>query len=324
MSSRPIVPLPASRQVAFHQLLVGARKKWLVDALREALRSVDLARLRREIIEYVPDDVQSILASAGIRDEYAFPTPALLEAQPTLVGYYRLLLGVSQKAFYRAETGMSRFKSMESTGRINENQKDQLPIFCAAMCQSISDLVRQLSPSVTQRDIDELPLLTLGAQFQGGNNVGIGKQATEDVFLSILEVVKDHITSRTNRTVTITNAAGREVIVSLGADPDVNVQERVGASFSKKVAVEIKGGTDVSNIHNRAGEAEKSHQKARSEGYLECWTIIMKKGVDETRLQSESPTTNSWFDAAEILGRDGPDWERFKNRIIEIVGIPES
>jgi hypothetical protein len=32
------------------------------------------------------------------------------------------------------------------------------------------------------------------------------------------------------------------------------------------VAVEIKGGKDYSNIHNRIGEAEKSHQKAKKEG----------------------------------------------------------
>jgi hypothetical protein len=49
----------------------------------------------------------------------------------------------------------------------------------------------------------------------------------------------------------------------------------------------------------------------------------MKKGVAEPTLRAESPTTNSWFDAAEIFGRNGPDWVRFKNRIIEIVGIPE-
>jgi hypothetical protein len=35
-------------------------------------------------------------------------------------------------------------------------------------------------------------------------------------------------------------------------------------------AIEIKGGRDYSNIHNRIGEAEKSHQKAEKQGYVEC------------------------------------------------------
>ena len=45
----------------------------------------------------------------------------------------------------------------------------------------------------------------------------------------------------------------------------------------------IKGGTDKSNAHNRAGEAEKSHQKARQQDFRECWTLIYKKGLDEAK-----------------------------------------
>jgi len=46
------------------------------------------------------------------------------------------------------------------------------------------------------------------------------------------------------------------------------------------VAIEVKGGTDVSNAHNRAGEAEKSHTKAKGKGFRDFWTIISKKGLD--------------------------------------------
>ena len=40
-----------SRQVGFHQLLVGARKTFLVDALQEALKQVDPKVLRRQLFE---------------------------------------------------------------------------------------------------------------------------------------------------------------------------------------------------------------------------------------------------------------------------------
>lgn len=86
--------------------------------------------------------------------------------------------------------------------------------------------------------------------------------------------------------------------------------------------MEIKGGTDRSNAHNRAGEAEKSHQKAKAEGFRDFWTIIAKKGLDTEKLKRESPTTNSWFDAAQVLGREGSDWEEFRNRLAGQVGIP--
>jgi hypothetical protein len=39
-------------------------------------------------------------------------------------------------------------------------------------------------------------------------------------------------------------------------------------------------------------------------------------------LKSESPTTNSWFDVAQVLGRNGTSWIDFANRIAGDVGIP--
>ncbi len=40
------------------------------------------------------------------------------------------------------------------------------------------------------------------------------------------------------------------------------------------------------------------------------------------KVRGESPTTMSWFDAAQVLGRDGKDWDEFRNRIANAVGIP--
>ena len=99
-------PLSASRQVIFHQMLVAARKTALMDALSLALGNIDPGLIKEQISLFVPKDVQKVLAAAGIRDEHVFPVPAILERQPTLIGYYRLLLGVSQKRFYRKGTDM--------------------------------------------------------------------------------------------------------------------------------------------------------------------------------------------------------------------------
>ena len=314
-------PLSVSRQVAAHQLLVSARKTWLVDALQAALGSIDPQLLRTQIGQYVPPDVQQALAAAGIRDEYVFPTPVVLEAQPTLVAYYRLLMGVSQKMFYRTGTGMGQFKSME-TGRLTANQRKALPAFCRAMNASLADLVRQLSPSITQRDVSELPLLTLGSQFQGANNVTIGQQAILGVFLTLREVLDPHVTQSSDRALTLVNSAGRAVRLTLRSDPDISIEEQAGTAWRKRVAIEIKGGTDVSNAHNRAGEAEKSHQKAKAEGFRECWTVIITKGLSLEKLAAESPTTDIWFDTSQILARQGKDWEEFRSRLIEVVGVP--
>lgn len=311
-----------AKQVAFHQLLAGARKTVLADALSAAMRAADQEKVKAELSDLIPRDVQKALAATGIRDEWVFPSPTVLREQPTLVGYYRLLLGISQKEFYRGETGMGPLKSMEVSANLSDRQDKLLPEFCRAMASALSDLVRQLSPVMTPRDVSELPLLSLGAQFQGGNNVTIGKRATAEVFLAIAELVEPHLASRTESKLHLRNAAGREVTIRLGADPDVSIDEAVGSVVHSHVAVEIKGGTDTSNVHNRAGEAEKSHQKAREAGYRDFWTIILLKNVDVAKLHSESPTTTSWFDAAEVLGRSGPSWDDFCERLASAVGIP--
>ena len=132
------------------------------------------------------------------------------------------------------------------------------------MSENLAELVRQISPKITARDVSELPLLTLGAQLYGSNNNAIGKKATIDVFVSVAEIVKDFIVSQDAKKIAIRNASKRKVVLALSTDPDIRIQEEFEGKLRNKVAIEIKGGTDVSNAHNRAGEAEKSHQKARN------------------------------------------------------------
>jgi len=315
-------PLSPSRQVIFHQMLVAARKSTLMDALSDALGEADPKVLKKQISHYVPGDAQRVLAASGIRDEHVFPVPVLLELKPTLVGYYRLLLGVSQKRFYRQGTGMSQFKSMEHRGLINPKHPPDLNAFCAIMTEHLAELVRQISPKITARDVSELPLLTLGAQLYGSNNNAIGKKATMDVFLSVAKIVEKFIVTQDASKITIKNASKRKVVIALSTDPDIRIQEEFEGKLRNKVAIEIKGGTDVSNAHNRAGEAEKSHQKAKRQGFRDFWTMISKTGVNTAKLKDESPTTNSWFDVAQVLARQGTDWNEFRSRFAGEVGIP--
>jgi hypothetical protein len=316
-------PLSPSRQIGFHQLLAAARKSVLIDALSEALGSIDPTVIKKQIKKYVPADAQKILAGSGIRDEHVFPLPAVLERKPTLVAYYRLLLGVSQKRFYRSGTEMGPFRSMEERGLMNPKRRPPLERFAEIMADQLAELVRQISPNITARDIGELPLLTLGAQFYGSNNNSIGKQATTDVFLSVAEIVKKFIVTQDAKKITIKNASKRKVVIAQATDPDIRIQEEFeDGRLRNKVAIEIKGGTDNSNAHNRAGEAEKSHQKAKNVGFRDFWTIISKTGVNHQKLKQESPTTNSWFDVAQVLAREGPDWDEFQSRFAGEAGIP--
>ncbi len=313
-------PSPA-RQVRFYQLLVAARTRWFIDALSEALGQLDQNIVKEQICEYVPGDAQKILAAAGLRDEYVFPVPAIIEIKPSLIGYYRLLLGAPQKSFYKGSTGMGRFKNMEESGTMSKKGPPYVPDFCRAMAKPLAELVRQI-PKITERHLHELPLLTFGSQLQGSNNTQIGKTAMKEVFVAVKEIVGKYVVTETDRRLTLKNSAGRTVFISLSHDPDVCVQEQVSGRIHHRVAIEVKGGTDVSNAHNRAGEAEKSHQKAKKFGFPEFWTIISKKGLELFKLQAESPTTNHWFDVAEVLSPSGSDWDAFPQRLAGASGIP--
>lgn len=319
-SEGSLKPPGPSRQIAFHQLLVAARKKILIDALSDALSSVDPRKIKAQIAEYVPADVQKILAASGVRDEYVFPVPAVIEVRPTLIGYYRLLIA-PQKSFYKGSTGMGCFKSMEETGACSEKQLARLHDYCHAMSGPLAELVRQI-PSFTDRDLRELPLLTFRMQLQGSNNTQIGKRAMQDVFVAITEILTGFIVKKEPSRLTVRNSAGRTVYLNLSHDPDVSIQEQVAHTVHNKVAIEVKGGTDISNAHNRAGEAEKSHLKARQQGFQDFWTIISKAGLDLAKLARESQTTTEWFDVTELLARQGKDWQTFRQRLAGAVGIP--
>jgi hypothetical protein len=52
---------------------------------------------------------------------------------------------------------------METRGALNDHQKEMLPAFCQAMSEGLAELVRQMSPTITSRDVAESPLLTIGA-----------------------------------------------------------------------------------------------------------------------------------------------------------------
>lgn len=313
---------PVTKQLAVHQMLLVFRKSVLHGALLDALGDVDPHVVSSELGALAPAAGRQTLATAGIRDEFAFATPSLLRHSPKLLGYYRLLLGISQKQFYAAATGLSAFRRMEDRGVVSEAMDVRLEELCEALNAAMGDLISQISPTITAQDVDQLPLLVLGAQIDGSLRVKIGATATSGVFDSVKAAVAEKVavTDVSPTEVTFVNASGRSVWIRLAADPDAVIEEEISGQRVFKVAIEIKGGTDRSNAHNRAGEAEKSHQKV-SGSASDFWTVISLRGVDLAALRTESPTTKKWFDVSEVVAMSGPDWDSFKSALAIACGI---
>jgi hypothetical protein len=74
-------------------------------------------------------------------------------------------------------------------------------------------------------------------------------------------------------------------------------------------------------VHNRIGEAEKSHQKARKYGYVECWTIVGVRDLDLSLARHESPTTDRFYHLERIVDESSEEFQDFRENLLSRVGI---
>lgn len=318
------ISIPAPQlQIDFAFALEQIRGLYLQQALSEVVRQLDIKKIDAELARLVPSTSLSKLASRGLRGELMFAVPCLMSACPRLLGYYRLLLGFSQKAFYTSEFGLTSFKSMEEKGMLTASQSQRLDELCAALANSAVALLDGIGVDrITRELLEELALLTIGPQLRGGHNVKLGLAGIVKVFDAISSIVAHAAVKTEPNCIELKNAAGRRVLIEFSSDPDIIIREEMAPNtFRNIIAIEVKGGMDFSNIHNRIGEAEKSHQKARASGYHECWTVVNVDRIDLDMAHRESPSTNRFYRLSQIDGKTGDEYIDFRNRVVSLTAI---
>jgi hypothetical protein len=316
-------PPDTELQIDFAAALAEIRELYLQDALSQTVKALDIPTIDRELSEHVPSASLSALAGHGLRGEMMFPVPSVLKANPRLLGYYRLLYGYSQKAFYTSETGFGRFKAMEERGNLTGANEKELSAACHALCEAGAALLAGIgSARISAAILDDLTLLTLGPQFRGGANVKKGTAGIRTVFNVIHEIVEQSVVQADTTRIEIRNAAGRQVLIEFAADPDIIIRQemRIG-SYRHLIAIEVKAGSDFSNVHNRLGEAEKSHRKARAAGFVECWTVVNVDRIDLDTARQETPTTDRFYRISDLISKSGSDYEDFLDRVVSLTGI---
>lgn len=138
----------------------------------------------------------------------------------------------------------------------------------------------------------------------------------------MFQIVRATVINSNSRCIKLKNNSGRTVYIQFSADPDIVIREELAPeTYRNLVAIEVKGGQDYSNIHNRVGEAEKSHQKAKKDGYVECWTVVNVDRIDMDMAHKESPTTNKFYHISELLDKTSSEYRDFSLQILSIVGI---
>jgi hypothetical protein len=168
--------LPSSKlQASVASGLDAFRRLYLQQALSETIETLDLSQLNAELDAFASAEDLKKLASLGVRGEFVFPVPSLLRENPRLLGYYRLLLGYSQKEFFN-KGKLGRFAGMEEKGKLSSRISDEIDELCLAFCQRASELLNDIGIARVSLDfLEDLTLLTLGPQLRGSNNTKIGR-----------------------------------------------------------------------------------------------------------------------------------------------------
>ena len=310
-------------QLGFATLLDGARDRILLSALRNTVAQLPTTEIDGQLAKYVTSDSLAVLSGYGLRGETVFPVPLVLEANPTLLGYYRLLYGYSQKQFYTSKTGASCLRTMEVKGLLTSKASGNLAEACKAFARAGEMLVQGLGSKLSGQALPhELSLLTLGAQFRGGANNQRGSDGIKTVFAVIQMVFKAETEEVRERSLRLRNAAGKLVEIELAGDPDVLIKSTMSEGQARPVvAIEVKAGEDHSNIWNRVGEAEKSHLKAKNAGINERWTIINDPQAAAEKLASMSPSTTRFYQLLELTDDQGSNFADFSSRLRDLVGL---
>jgi len=209
-------------------------------------------------------------------------------------------------------------------GRISKTAATGLPHLCAAFCETASALLAGIGPLRVSRELlDDMTLLTVGPQLRGGANNQRGTDGIVLVFEIIREIVAHAAAEVRESAIKINSATGRPFLIEFAPDPDIIIREEMEhPHYRNVVAIEVKSGTDVSNIHNRIGEAEKSHQKARGRGFTECWTVVNVARLDRLKARSESPSTDRFYSLAALSLRKGDEYDDFRRRVLSLTAIP--
>jgi len=320
MSAKRLV-LSADKSIDIYQRLIIARKLCLQPALAEAINAVGVVAIDIELHQFVEPRVLNHLASLGLRGELVFPVPSIIKHNPSLLGYYRMLLGFSQKDF--GQGGYATWLTAEKNGKLSKDNLQNLTSHCEQLIKPLAELVMAMD-NFKDRDLNDLALLTLGPTLQGARNDEKGMKAEREIFATFRQLVEPWITFEKGPLIRFKTPQGNTFELIHGSDPDVRLQAGTGQNSSPILATEIQGGSDHSNAYNRAGEAEKSHVTAKAIGYANRWTIIKIAHLSRKTVVSKTPSSTEVFEFDEISQRSGTDWIELQQKFLQIIGMAGS
>jgi hypothetical protein len=320
-TKNPILEIPVlepNMQIDFYHRLQALNELYLFDALKKTVAQLDLSIIDKQLYDYVDQESLKKVAFFGLRGEIFFPIPYIIESNPNLLGYYRLLFGFSKKKFYNKDI-FGRFNLLEERDTIASDLMPYIPKLCSSLIKTAQILINGLN-NISLSTVHDLQVLTIGAALRGGANNDIGAIAVTSIFNLIKCIVDPYITEIGEKHIKIKNDSNRTINIKFLSDPDIHISEKIGKTVRPLLSIEIKGGRDESNIFNRLGEAEKSHRTALGKGFYEFWTIIGVE-VNLNRAKEKSPTTSVFFNLDKIQNPESEEYQTFRDLLSSSLSI---
>ena len=122
-------------QIDFFDKLQEIKEVYFYSVLQNTVKKVPVRKIDSDLAIFAPIEGLQKLANLSLRGEVLFPVPCLLRANPYLLGYYRLLLGFSQKEFYH-KGPFGSYKAMEEKGRLTKQASTKIDALCMSLSQS--------------------------------------------------------------------------------------------------------------------------------------------------------------------------------------------
>ena len=142
-------------QIQFWAKFQLLRTQYLSEALSKTVQNLNVLDIDSELAKYVGALRLGALAAYQLRGEVFYPVPCLLRQTPSLLGYYRLLYGVSRKEFYY-KGPFGPFQSMEERGKLSTRQDSLLEKLCESL-ERVMNLIDRIAVDVQQDQPQTLP-----------------------------------------------------------------------------------------------------------------------------------------------------------------------
>jgi len=260
----------------------------------------------------------SLVSKSDLNAIQVFANPKLLREHPHLIGYYRNIAVLSQKATkYLSDIDTKRFEDYNKTD-ITETQALKIAFL---FNEHVSLIIENAYGQFQEKEIHGLLFASTGAQIDGSWRNAIGEEAEKvvQVMLTQEAIRRKNLQAfimRENGNIESPNKTNTEKIIKnikeikgvmltnqktilFSSEPDLTVINKGGYS---ELVIEVKGGTDPAGALERYGASKKSfeHSLNENKNVKTCFLASCITNEVEKRIKADK-TISKYFNLTNIL-----------------------